>query len=77
MERGKITTEVEGERIIVTMEGAHYRAVFFHDIESSRLLQSLSMSIDKKNPDRSRRELFERLAWDAAIAKARELGWIT
>jgi hypothetical protein len=33
------------------------------------------MSVEKEAPAQSRKE-FEALAWEAANAKARELGWI-
>ena len=38
------------------------------------LVESLAMSIDKEAP--VPRKEFEAKAWEAATAKARELGWI-
>ena len=38
-------------------------------------MQSPIMSVEKEAPAQSRKE-FEALAWEAANAKARELGWI-
>jgi hypothetical protein len=76
MEHGKITAEVQGKRIVVTMEGSSFRAIYYRSEDGSKLLQSIVMSIDKKHPDRDRREKFEQSAWEAANAMARELGWI-
>jgi DNA ligase D-like protein (predicted ligase) len=76
MEHGKILAEVDGERIVVTMEGSSFRAIYYRNADRSKLLQSIVMSVDKKHPHRHRREDFVQLAWEAANAKARELGWI-
>ena len=77
--------EVEGDRIIVLMPGTSLRATYLKSqdprdqrqlVESlaMSLVESLAMSVDKEAP--VPRKEFETKAWEAATAKARELGWI-
>jgi hypothetical protein len=62
----KLLIEVKGEdRIVVTMPGSHYRATFLLALRYIKLLLFKRI-----------REDFEQLAFEAARAKARELGWI-
>ena len=68
--------EVEGDRIIVLMPGTSLRATYLKSQDPRdrrQLVESLAMSIDKEAPV-SLKE-FEAIAWEAATAKARELGW--
>jgi len=68
---------VEEDRIIVSMAGTSFRAIYSRsrDARDHRpLVEALAMSIDKEAPV-SRKE-FEAEAWAAATAKARELGWL-
>jgi hypothetical protein len=67
--------QVEGQHIIVTMEGSSFRAVYYLSHSDAKLLQFEGMGIDKNIPKEQRREL-ETLAWEVAKGKARELGWI-
>ena len=75
MERGKLKSEVEDDHIVVTLEGSTLRAVYYMDKDGRRLLQSEAMATDSEVSKEQRRE-FEQVAWDAATAKAKELGWI-
>ena len=65
---------VVDQRIIVTMEGTSFLAIYYWAEEGAKLLQSEAMGSDR-NARIDRRD-FERLAWEAANAKAGELGWI-
>jgi hypothetical protein len=69
----RLKTEVEGERIVVTLPGTSFRAIYYKNPDAPGLLQSPIMSHDSSAPI-SRSE-FEALAWKAANKKARELGW--
>lgn len=75
MEHGDIKVEVEDEHIVVSMEGTSFRTAYFKSADEPRLIQSPTMSVEKEAPAQRRKE-FEALAWEAANAKARELGWI-
>jgi hypothetical protein len=75
MEHGKITAEVEGKRIVVTMEGSSLRAAYSLDKTERRLVQSKAMGADHEVPKEQRRD-FEQVAWEFACTKARHLGWI-
>jgi hypothetical protein len=70
-----LSVSVEGTSIVVTMPGTSFRATFFKTAEEPRLTQSSAMSVEKEAPAQTRTE-FETFAWEAANAKARELGWI-
>jgi hypothetical protein len=56
------------------MLGTMYSASYFRTLDGTRILEHDYMSCDTSAPI-SRRE-FEILAWDAANAKAKDLGWI-
>jgi len=70
-----LNVQVEGAHLIVTLEGSSFRAIYYLAEDEPKLLQSPAMSIDKDIPKERRKELEVR-AWQAAEAKARELGWI-
>jgi hypothetical protein len=48
--------------------------VFYKHQDEPRLVEATSMAVDKEAP--IYHADFENLAWEAANAKARELGWI-
>jgi hypothetical protein len=70
----ELNVEVEGRYIVVTMPGTSYRASYFKSSGAPGLMQS-DYTEDDKEAILSRNE-FIALAWDAANAKARELGWL-
>lgn len=70
----RIKVEVFGASVIVTMAGTAYRAVFHKHPDEPRLIEAEGVAVDKAAP--MEHEEFEKLAWEAAVAKARELGWI-
>ena len=74
MDPDKIRVEVKGPCLIVTMEGTSYRAVYHLCSDKSQLIESEALAVDKAAP--MAHEDFDALAWEAANAKARELGWI-
>ena len=74
MELGDLRADVEGDRIVVTLPGTAYRAFFFLSEDGSRLLQAEQLAVNKKAP--MSHQDFEAMAWEAANAKARELGWL-
>lgn len=69
-----LKVELEDERIIVTLPGTTYRALFFMSPDEPKLIQAEQLTVDRGAP--MSHEDFEVLAWEAANAKARELGWI-
>ena len=71
---GELSIEVEGARITVTMPGTCFRSTYVLAPDSPTLTQSNMLVVDGSAGITSRE--FEILAWDAANAKARELGWI-
>jgi hypothetical protein len=74
VQRDLIRAEPDGQRLVVTMGDTGYRAVFYKHPDEPRLVAAKSMAVDKDAPLYHKE--FERLAWEAANAKARELGWI-
>jgi hypothetical protein len=73
-----LPTEIEVQvddvgQIIVTMSGTSLRATFLR-ADGSGLVQSHFVSVDHTALVSTRD--FERIAFEAAKAKARELGWI-
>jgi hypothetical protein len=66
--------EVKDEKLVVTMDDTSYRAIFYKSPDEPRLFQAASLAVDTEAP-MSHKD-FEALAWEAANAKARELGWI-
>jgi len=75
MEPHDLQLKIEDYRVIVSAPGTSFRASFSKAENEPRLVQSLEMSVEMGNPSQHRKD-FEALAWDAANAKARELGWI-
>jgi hypothetical protein len=75
MQIGALRVQVEGEHIVVTTDGSSFRAVYYLAEGDAKLLQSEGMGIDNDIPKEERKEI-ETLAWEAANAKARELGWL-
>jgi len=75
MQPSDLRVGVEGEHIVVTMPGTSFRTSFFKYADKSWLVESPAMSVEKGTPS-DKRKSFEALAWEAANAKARELGWI-
>jgi hypothetical protein len=74
MQHGALHVDVEGERMSVTLDGTAYRAVFCLSNDKAQLIQTSTLAVDKAAP-MSHKD-FEALAWDAANAKAREIGWL-
>jgi hypothetical protein len=72
--KNAISVELLGERLIVTMGETAYRAVFFKYPNEPRIVEANGLAVDKEAP--MYRAEFEDLAWEAASAKARELGWL-
>ena len=71
----EVNVAVEGDRIIVTRPGTSFRAAYFKSPDQPKLIESAALAVDKGGP--IARKEFEDLAWDAANAKARELGWVS
>ena len=72
----KLTVEVLGADIVVTMPGTSCRVVYTKTEDNKLVASTFSAS---KVPDETRRITFAKflaLAWTAANAKAKEIGWI-
>jgi hypothetical protein len=69
-----IRVELDGQRLVVTLGDTTYRVVFYKHPDEPRLVEANCMAVDKEAP--IYHEEFDNLAWEAANAKARELGWI-
>jgi len=69
-----VKVQVNGRFIVVTMPSTLFRATYFQSPESPGLIPSDHMTDDFRAAV-SRNEFLE-LAWEAANAKARELGWL-
>ena len=67
------TNAMDG-RIVVSMRGTSFRAAYSRNATGPGLSQFEILEADR-GASISRKE-FEALAWEVAIAKARELGWI-
>jgi hypothetical protein len=74
MPRDRIKVKVDGDRLVVTMRGTSYRAFFLRSPDEPKLVQAASLAVD--NAAAMSHKDFEAMAWEAAIAKAKELGWI-
>ena len=70
----QLKAELEGEQIVVTLPGTSFRAAYYKNPDAPGLKQSPATS-DDKSAAITHKE-FETLAWKAANAKARKLGWI-
>jgi hypothetical protein len=74
--RPKISVEVLGSEIIVSMPGTSFNVVYEKTDDNQLLANSFS---GRKGQDEARRISFPRflaLAWTAANEKAKEIGWI-
>jgi hypothetical protein len=74
--RPKITVEVYGADIIVRMPGTSF-SVVYEKTDDNQLIANFFSA--PKLPEEKRKVTFPRflaLAWTAANAKAREIGWI-
>jgi hypothetical protein len=56
------------------MRGTSDRAFFLRSPDEPKLVQAASLAVDKAA--RMSHQDFEVMAWEAANAKAKELGWI-
>ena len=74
MSAGEIKVEIEGDVIVASLPGTSYRVLFFLSPDKRTLIQAEQLSVNKKVP--MYHEEFEAMAWEAANAKARELGWL-
>ena len=74
MSAGEIKVEIEGDVIVASLPGTSYRALFFLSPDRRTLIQAEQLSVNKKAP--MYHEQFEAMAWEAANAKAQELGWL-
>jgi hypothetical protein len=74
--RQKVAVRVAGDVLVVTMPGTTF-SITYEKTEDNRLVASSFRA--RKGLDETRKISFPRflsLAWAAANAKARELGWI-
>jgi hypothetical protein len=74
--RQKVEVEVDGDVLVVTMPGTTFN-ITYEKTDENRLVASSFNA--RKRPNEVRKVTFPRflgLAWTAANAKARELGWI-
>ena len=72
----KLTVEVLGADIVVTMPGTSCRVVYTKTEDNKLIASTFSAS---KVPDEKRTVTFAKflgLAWTAANTKAKEIGWI-
>ena len=75
--RQKVAVRVAGDVLVVTMPGMTF-SIVYEKTDQNRLVASSFHA--RKGLDETRRVPFPRflsLAWTAANAKARELGWIS
>ena len=70
----EVNVAVEGYRIIVTLPGTSFRAVYVKSLDQPKLIESAALAIDRGGPIACKE--FEDMAWDVANAKARALGWL-
>jgi hypothetical protein len=74
--RQKVAVEVDGDVLVVTMPGTTF-SISYEKSDENRLVASSFNA--RKRPNETQMVTFPRflsLAWPAANAKARELGWI-
>ena len=74
MPGGGVEVEVKDRVISVILPGTTYRVQFHVPPDEPRLIQSEHLSVDSAAP-MSHKD-FEAMAWEAASAKAKELGWL-
>ena len=76
VKRPKVAVKVAQDVLVVTMPGTTF-SITYEKTEENRLVASSFHA--RKGPDKTRKVTFPKflnLAWTAANAKARELGWI-
>jgi hypothetical protein len=74
--RQKVTVEVDGDILVVTMPGTDF-SITYEKTEENRLIASSFHA--RKRPNETHKVTFPKflnLAWTAANEKERELGWI-
>jgi hypothetical protein len=74
--RERVAVEVAGDVLVVTMPGTSF-SITYEKTDQNRLVATSFHA--RKAPDEPRRITFPQflnLAWTAANAKAREVGWI-
>ena len=74
--RQKVAVEVGGDVLVVTMPGTGF-SITYEKTEENRLVANSFRA--RRRPSETRKVTFPKflsLAWPAAKAKARELGWI-
>jgi hypothetical protein len=69
-----LETHAMDGRIVVSMPGTSFRGAYLRSVTEPGLPRASFLDVDR-GASISRKK-FEALAWEAAIAKARELGWI-
>ena len=74
-EHASVEVEVNGDTFAVSLPGTSYQVLFRLSPDEPRLIQSANLSVDKEAP-MSHKD-FEAMAWEAAQAKAKELGWLS
>jgi hypothetical protein len=72
---GDLYVEVHGEEIIVALPHSTYRATYCKSTDSSHLIMTDASSPEDPGSTLTPAEFLGR-AWQAANAKAREIGWI-
>ena len=70
----RVDVNIGDDCIIVTIPGSSFRTAFFKSQTEPKLIQSSLILLDEEWP--LSRDEFEKLAWEAASAKAQELGWV-
>jgi hypothetical protein len=73
VKRPKVAVKVAQDVLMVTMPGTTF-SITYAKTDENRLVASSFHA--RKGPEETRKVTFLNLAWTAANAKARELGWI-
>ena len=74
-ECSELKVDAEGQYIVVTMPGSSFQTTYVKSPKAPGRTQTEYMNDDKAAAI-PRRE-FQAMAWEAALAKAREFGWTT
>ena len=72
----KIVTEVAGNEIVVTLPGTNFRVIYTHMGKGQLVANSFSSAKRVGEKSTITFPKFLALAWAAANAKAREMGWV-
>ena len=75
--RQKVTVQVAGHVLVVTMPGTTFSITYEKTDENQLVARSFQARKDLAEIRKIAYPEFLRLAWPAANAKARALGWIT